>query len=241
MVDNMKVALCLHGLFDSTTDSNSLGMNGYSYIKKHILDVYDTDVYIHSWEDDKSDFINSLYSPKKAVFEKQFNFNKIIKEKKLDKLPKSPRTPFSVLSHFYSIQKSFELLYLDSDVSYDMVIKARFDLGQINRITSPFNVECIQFDGYDLSKINMANWPDDYMLNEGPPDMWFYSNFNNMKSFSNIYDSIEQYMTLETEFSNSISQRLGIHNISNSSVLYTKFFQDNNMWNNRNVLNCKKN
>jgi hypothetical protein len=29
MADNMKVALCLHGLFDSTTDSNSLGMNGY--------------------------------------------------------------------------------------------------------------------------------------------------------------------------------------------------------------------
>ena len=71
--------------------------------------------------------------------------------------------------------------------------------------------------------------------------MWFYSNFNNMKSFSNIYDSIEQYMTLETEFSNSISQRLGIHHISNSSVLYTKFFQDNNRWDDRNQINCLKN
>jgi len=43
----MKVALCLHGLFDSITDGNSKGIDGYNHIKKHILDKVDTDVFVH--------------------------------------------------------------------------------------------------------------------------------------------------------------------------------------------------
>ena len=30
----MKVALCLHGLFDSLTDLNSKGIDGFNHIKK---------------------------------------------------------------------------------------------------------------------------------------------------------------------------------------------------------------
>ena len=56
----MKIALCLHGLFDSTTDSSSNGYDGYAHIKKHVLDVVDTDVFIHSWEFEKADKSNLL-------------------------------------------------------------------------------------------------------------------------------------------------------------------------------------
>ena len=87
----------------------------------------------------------------------------------------------------------------------------------------------------------MASWPDEWMLNEGPPDMWFYSNFENMKLFTKIYDSVENYMTIGTPFSDNISNRLGIGNISNASVLYKKFFEDNNLWDDRNQINCLKN
>jgi hypothetical protein len=241
MGNNKKVALCLHGLFDSKTDSSSLGIIGYEYIKKHILDVYDTDVYIHSWDLVKSEMIKNLYSPIKCKFEKQIDFSELIHNKKLDNLIGAPRSPQSVLSHFYSIQKSFELLYLNHSEEYDIVIKSRFDLGQINRKTSPYNVECISIDLNNLNKINMASWPDKWMLNEGPPDMWFYSNFENMKLFSTIYNSIENYMTIGTPFSDNVSDRLGIQNISNASVLYKKFFEDNNLWENRNPLICEKN
>jgi len=241
MENNIKVGLCLHGLFNSTTDSNSLGINGYEYIKKHILDLYDTDVYIHSWETDKAEMIESMYRPKGAIFEKQIDFTEFINKKQLNLLENPPRSPQSILSHFYSIQKSFEQLYSKSNKIYDVVIKARFDLGQINRITSPYNVECIQIDLNNLNKMNMANWPDRWMLNEGPADMWFYSNFENMKSFSTIYNSIENYMTIGTPFSDDVSNRLGIQNISNASVLYKKFFEDNNFWDNRNQINCLKN
>lgn len=241
MENNIKIGLCLHGLFDSTTDSNSLGIYGYEYIKKHILDVYDTDVYIHSWDLVKSEMIKNLYNPIKCKFEKQIDFSELIHNKKLDNLIGAPRSPQSVLSHFYSIQKSFELLYLNHSEEYDIVIKSRFDLGQINRKTSPYNVECISIDLNNLNKINMASWPDKWMLNEGPPDMWFYSNFENMKLFSTIYNSIENYMTIGTPFSDNVSDRLGIQNISNASVLYKKFFEDNNLWENRNPLICEKN
>jgi hypothetical protein len=241
MGNNKKVALCLHGLFDSKTDSSSLGTIGYEYIKKHILDVYDTDVYIHSWDLVKSEMIKNLYSPIKCKFEKQIDFSELIHNKKLDNLIGAPRSPQSVLSHFYSIQKSFELLYLNHSEEYDIVIKSRFDLGQINRKTSPYNVECINIDLNNLNKINMASWPDKWMLNEGPPDMWFYSNFENMKLFSTIYNSIENYMTIGTPFSDNVSDRLGIQNISNASVLYKKFFEDMNFWETRNTLICKKN
>ena len=241
MENNIKVALCLHGLFDSATDLNSSGIMGYDYIKKHILDVYDTDVYIHSWETDRASMIKSIYNPKKCIFEEQIDFTPLINKKQLNLLNGTPRSPQSVLSHFYSIQKSFNQLYSEPTQTYDMVIKARFDLGQINRKTSPYNVECIQFDLTNLNKINMASWPDKWMLNEGPADMWFYSNFENMKLFSKIYNSIENYMTIGTSFSADVSNRLGIQNISNASVLYKKFFEDNNLWNDRNQINCVKN
>ena len=89
MVSDMKVALCLHGLFDSTTDKSSSGINGYEYIKKHILDVYDTDVYIHSWETDNANMIESMYNPKKCIFEEQIDFTPLINKKQLNLLKHS--------------------------------------------------------------------------------------------------------------------------------------------------------
>lgn len=123
----MRVALCLHGYFNSLVDNSSKGDMGYEYIKKHILDKVDTDVYIHSWEPELAGKLHELYSPKSIKIEEQINFDEFIKENKLDELKGAPRSPQTILSHFYSIQKAFELVY-DSDNKYDIVIKARFDL-----------------------------------------------------------------------------------------------------------------
>ena len=60
----MKIALCLHGLFNSTTDLTSNGLDGFEYIKENILNKGNVDVYIHSWELDKKNEILSLYNPK---------------------------------------------------------------------------------------------------------------------------------------------------------------------------------
>lgn len=237
----MKVALCLHGYFNSLVDDKSKGDMGYEYIKKHILDVVDTDVFIHSWESDLSEKLNKLYNPKSIKFEEQIQFNDFIKENNLDSLNGAPRSPQTILSHFYSIQESFKLMY-DSGNQYDVVIKSRFDLGQINRATSTNNVECINFKlSNPIDRINMAWWPDKWMINEGPADMWFYSGYETMKPFSNIFDSVQSYMSLDSMYRGFVKEFLKEGDISNASVLYKKFFEDNNLWDNRNPLICEKN
>ena len=100
----MKIALALHGLFNSTQDLSSRGDDGYNHIKKHILDKGDVDVFIHSWEVDKKEMIESLYKPVKSTFEPQIDFLPLVKERKLDKLPNPPRKPETILSHLYSVQ-----------------------------------------------------------------------------------------------------------------------------------------
>ena len=238
----MKIALCLHGLFSSNYDKTSTGDNGVEYIKKHIMNKGDVDVYIHSWQPELELKLKEIYNPVSSKYEPQILFEEFIVEQELDRLPGSPRPPFTVLSHFYSIQESFKLLY-EKNKHYDFVIKSRFDLGQVNRNSSPHNVECINFhtNNTNKKKLNMAWWPDRWMLPEGPPDMWFYSSMEVMKPFSNIYDHVENYMKKNSSLREEVKNRLGEGNISNASVLYKKFLEDNNLWENRNAIVCEKN
>ena len=238
----MRIALCLHGLFSSNYDKSSTGDNGVEYIKKHIMSKGEVDVYIHNWQPDLQPRLEELYSPVLSKYEPQILFEDFIRSEGLDVLPHSPRPPLTILSHFYSIQESFKLLY-NSDKKYDFVIKSRFDLGQINRNSSPNSVECINFhtNKVNKEKLNMAWWPDRWMLTEGPPDMWFYSSMETMKPFSRIYEHIKNYMKKDSSCREEVKGRLGEQNICNASVLYKKFLEDNNLWGNRNAIICEKN
>lgn len=233
----MKVALCLHGLFNSTTDKTSNGYDGYEHIKKHILDVADTDVFVHSWEHDKMSEITKLYNPTLSLFEGQKDFSNLINVRGLDKLERTPRYPQSVLSHFYSIQQVFKLLY-DSGNQYDIVIKARFDLGRINRKTSgpgntnPYPVQCINFQtDIEENKIYMADWNHFHM---GPADMWFYGSMNTMNPFTSVYNSLEENMVINGDFhqfATSIENNRG--DLSNSIAFYKWWMIKNGLWDNR--------
>lgn len=200
----MKVALCLSGYFNSTKDLSSFGNDGYVHIKKNILDGNDVDVYIHSWDIQSKDVINKLYGNliKDSIYEAQIDFKPLFHKNGLDTL-NSHGTPFwNVFSQYYSIQKSFELM-INSKIQYDCVIKSRFDLGRINRNTSgpgkenPYPVQCINFNSeFDMSKFYLADWK--YLDSEGPADMWFYSNLENMKHFSNIFDILSKDIKIGT-------------------------------------------
>lgn len=196
-----KIALCLHGYFDSRMDPTSKGNDGYEHIKKHILECEDceVDVYIHSWQPELYDRITSLYKPKAAEFEIQKDFSKEVISLGLDNMPgDSPtgRSPHTILSHLYSVSKSFNLI---EDINqYDLVIKARFDLGRINRNTSgpgkqnPYPVQCINFDPNIREGLCMANWQ--YIDGEGPADMWFYGPPKIMSKFKTLYSYVEKSM-----------------------------------------------
>ena len=113
----MKVALCLHGKFNSEQDSSSKGIDGYQHIKNRIYSQCNPDVFIHSWDLELKDKIINLYKPKKSIFEKQINFEKLTNHLSV---PNPPRKPSTILSHFYSVS---EVIKLACDYSnYDIVI-----------------------------------------------------------------------------------------------------------------------
>jgi hypothetical protein len=229
----MKIALCLHGLFNSATDDTSLGIDGYEYIKKHILSKGDVDVFVHSWELDKKELITSLYNPKASTFEPQKDFSDLIKERGFDKLLGYPRPPQSVLSHFYSIQKVFQLLDSTNE-KYDIVIKSRFDLGRINRLSAQTHPTPAQFINFQTDIVNdklyQAFW---LYFDQGPSDVWFYGSPEIMKPFSTIYNELEANMFLNSKyhkFAESISGISG--DISNAVVFYKWWMMQNGMWDN---------
>ena len=240
----MKIALCLHGYFDSLQDPTSLGINGYNYIKKHILDKGDVDVFIHSWDKDREDEISALYDPVKATFEYQKDFSETLKKLQIEKLKWQARSPANVLSHFYSIQEAFNLCYEDYPrKSYDFVIKSRFDLGQINRNTSgpgrgnPYPVQCINFNPRLYSgNLYMANWG---MMDQGPPDMWFYGNAWDMRYFNAIYDRVEEYLTWGSNYTKYYESLNGEVEISNSVRLYKWWMQEVGLWDKRVALDSE--
>lgn len=226
----MKIALCLHGLFDSNTDVTSKGIDGYKYIKHHILDNKDVDIFIHSWNIEKQNQINDLYKPKSVKYEKQLDFKNIIVPRNLDSLLNYPRHPHSVLSHFYSIQESFKLCY-EFNVNYDIVIKSRFDLGRINRTTSfEYPVQCINFiPSLNTNFLYMADWN---LFDQGPADMWFYSGYENMKLFTKIYDDLLDIFYINSDFHRyafKIQHNMG--DLSNSIIFLKYWFEIKGLWN----------
>ena len=212
----MRIALCLSGYFNSLTDRTSLGDEGFLYIKKNIFNKVspesEIDVFFHNWEPDIKEKLLSIYQPKKYIVEKQIDFVKIAEENKISKRDygyenllgtwtldsKTGRGyagPERILSQFYTLQKSIELkkeYEEENNFKYDCVIKARFDLGMINRNTSgpgkgnPYPCQCINFDETnDMSYFYQVYWD---LFNEGPADMWFYSNSENMDKFASVYE-----------------------------------------------------
>lgn len=242
----MKIALCLHGLFSSTQDSTSSGFDGYEHIKKHILDKGDVDVFVHSWEEDKKELIEEMYHPVKSHYEEPKDFSDLIKERELDLLKNTPRSPQSVLSHLYSVSMAIRLPYQRYNVDgtkYDIVIKSRFDLGRINRSTSgpfnpinPFAVQCINFNtNIQTDTLYMADWQHFHM---GPADMWFYGDWDTMSPFSSIIDSLKEDMILGSDYHKWATEIEGNGgDLSNSIAYYKWWMMKKGLWDKRKPLN----
>ena len=58
----MKIALCFTGQARSF-------QKGFEYYKKNLLDVYDVDVYIHTWQFDGEKELENLYKPLRMLTE----------------------------------------------------------------------------------------------------------------------------------------------------------------------------
>ena len=242
MKHDKKVALCLHGYFDSQQDGSSKGLDGYKHLLNRVYSKCEPDVFIHSWQPELADQINELYKPKAFLYQPQIDFVEHAASRDLYSLPEAcppmRRTPTVIMSHFYSIQKAFELCY-QSGEQYDIVIKARFDIGRINRNPDAIPVQCITFDPtLDMSTVKMADWN---MFDQGPADMWFYSGQKTMSKFVEIFFDLMDEFYLQSDFHKWVQEQrcFNVNDLSNAVAFYHWWFKKHNLWDTKDALECE--
>jgi hypothetical protein len=138
----MKVALLLSGLPRKVKE-------GYNHTWKHIIENYDTDVYLYAWKDEEWQLVSETYlTPKSLQIQEPFKFTEYKEGIKLPHSDKSRPLPqydvmscFRQLPMFYSWQMGYKPLY-DSMIEYDVVIRSRYDLG----IQQPINLKEFNMD-----------------------------------------------------------------------------------------------
>lgn len=188
---------------------------GYEELKKWFLDKYDCDVFIHTWYDISNplsgghsfaqtkqynfveeDYENilKLYKPKNYNFQRPITFdNTGVTNKFGFKLN-------SILSAFYSIQSSYQLIE-EVEEYYDYVIRTRFDL----QFTDYISPECVFLD--DISKLNPNELNFFSYENNDPSvrpceidDLFGISSMKIMKTYSETFSWILYYLYLGTEY-----------------------------------------
>jgi hypothetical protein len=140
----MKVALLISGLARKVKE-------GYDQYFSSIINEYDTDVYLHYWEDGEWEDVLKVYSPKKHICVKPFSFQKhkegVATENDLLARPIYPYDVagnYTSLPMFYGWQSVYSLI----DGEYDCIIRSRYDMGW---------PEKINLTKFDLNRINVTN------------------------------------------------------------------------------------
>jgi len=122
MPSTPKIALCISG------QPRSYEI-GHQFIKKNLLELYNVDVFFHTWNNDHTNFnkLIKLYNPKKYIVEPALE-NTI--DQKYTRIPSQKFPAYFTVSAFYSIftanqiKKEYEI---DNNFLYDWVIRIRFD------------------------------------------------------------------------------------------------------------------
>ncbi len=196
----MRSAICLYGIVGGTDGKGGAGSNVpfeecYKMYKKHIIDINDADVFIHSWSVDVEDELTALYKPKNHRFQEQIKF---VYDSKLSK---HRDHGFRSLSKWYSLKQAIELkkeYENENDFEYDCVMLTRFDT--------------LFFTDLDFSKCDLQHlyvphfntpdgWGEDTTVKpdktnrsehiHGLSDMWYFSNSKIINEFSEIYDGVD--------------------------------------------------
>lgn len=178
----MKVALCLSG-------QPRCLKQGFQFHKKCLLDRYDIDVFIHSWNSEFNDDIVNLYNPKEVIIE-NYKFTKDHEIKYLNQHNEKedyPWRPRFALNSFYSIYQANQLRHeneIKEFIEYDWVIRSRFDYA--------FNRK-IEFENLDNKYLYIPErvcpeWPNEMIC-----DQFAFSNSHMMNLYSNTFLHIDEY------------------------------------------------
>jgi hypothetical protein len=201
----MRSAICLYGIVGGIDGKGGLGSNipfkeCYETYKKHIIDINNTDVFIHSWSVDAEKPLVELYKPKKHKFQKQIKFvyEPFIRKKYTDK---NRDHGYRALSKWFSVKESIKLkkeYEIEHNFKYDWIMLTRFDT--------------LFFTDLDFSKcdpqslyvpnFNTPNgWGEDTSVKPDKinrsenihslSDMWYFGNSNIINNFLKIYNGVK--------------------------------------------------
>lgn len=179
----MKIALCLSGQARSFKQ-------GFEYYKKNLLDHYDVDVFIHTWQFDEWKEYVDLYDPVEFKMDPPItdSFGKTIDDNYIrtpnrQKFP--PRFTYSMLSSMDTCSELIAKHVFVSHKNYDWVIRSRSDYA--------LNVK-IPFEELDNSKLYIPNCrmvPERDFGN----DQFAFSSFKNMLKYMSTFRMMDHYYT----------------------------------------------
>jgi hypothetical protein len=198
----MRTAVCIHGLSRGSSEPSA---GAYREKFKTLLNkIKDCTIFIHTWDVDIEEELNSIFKPTLSIFEQQHNFsNELLFFNRYDIKSKTPGMKqgeiFKTLSFLYSRMKSIELkkkYEQENNIIFDCVLTTRFDVGHVNGGTN--KTSHLNFDRtLDMNKIYQSNWNQ---TNAGSSDHWYYSNSKNLDIIGRLYNELKNYLTPNSEY-----------------------------------------
>jgi len=198
----MKIALCFTGQARSF-------QKGFEYYKKNLLDVYDVDVYIHTWQFDGEEKLIELYEATKIITEPVLVTDADTKYTNTPNPQKYP--PRFTYSALYSINEC-RMLMMSTEIEYDWVIKTRTDYA--------LNVQ-IPFEQLDNTKLYIPNCrmvPERDFGN----DQFAFSSQSNMDKYMSTFQNMDKYYEAGTQYigENMMQANLHEHNLHGENLVY---------------------
>jgi hypothetical protein len=207
----MKIALCLSGQARSFKQ-------GFEYYKKNLLDHYDVDVFIHTWEFDEWKEYVDLYNPVEFKMDQSVtgDYGKTIDEMYIrtpnkEKFP--PRFTYAMLHSMDTCATMLSKHVFTAHKKYDWVVRSRSDYA--------LNVK-IPFAELDNSKLHIPNCrmvPERDFGN----DQFAFSSLKNMLKYMSTYRMMDHYYTdLNATYigENLMQSNLHQHSLHGENLVY---------------------
>jgi len=190
----MRVAFLLHGKIGGMAGKDGAGgLIDYRFccdkFYENIIEPNNADVFLHSWSKEQEDDLMEIYSPKKAVIEKQRGFP-INRSLPLLGDKGNLESVMSIIkSRFYSSQKVISLkseYEKENKFKYDFVFISRFDL--------IWHTPLI-FENLDPSYFYVANWSKTHHPLTGKIrrflDLYFASNSQYIDYYGEAFERLK--------------------------------------------------
>jgi len=194
----------------------------YPYIKKNLLDLYDVDVFYHTWKKDPTridaDDLYQLYQPKRHVDGTPGLIKDDVLNKRYSKIGDNLHPPCNTVNMFYSIwiANFLRLMHEKTEnVNYDWVIRCRFDyalnlkLDFLNAL-EPYRL----YTPYEPALFDRQMVTDQFAI----------ANPGNMTKYSSVFLNLDEIVN-RTEFPHGGSGE----DILSSHLGYLDFFIEDNV------------